>query len=315
MFAQLRRDIREMWSELREYHELLAMMIRRDLMLRYRQTVMGVGWAVFMPVINTVVFTLIFKKVAKIETDVPLSGVRLLRVAAMEHVRTSLKTGINSLFNNTSLLTKVYFPREVFPFSTMLVCVVDFVVGLSVLGVLMLYYWIPLSPTALFLPVLIAVQLMFTAGLCMFLAPANLYYRDVKYIAGRARHRLDVCDAGDLPDPSGHWSARRDSATESARPDHRRLPGHPPSRRTPERRSHSPARPRCRSCCLRSVGSSFTAPNIPSRRTPDVASSLASPSSTCGSDSRRTERHRALRDLIPSLIKRAVRGRARVEAG
>ena len=64
----------------------------------------------------------------------------------------------------------------------MLVCVVDFVVGLSVLAVLMLYYWIPLSATALFLPVLIAVQLMFTAGLCMFLAPANLYYRDVKYL-------------------------------------------------------------------------------------------------------------------------------------
>jgi lipopolysaccharide transport system permease protein len=76
----------------------------------------------------------------------------------------------------------VYFPREVFPFSTMLVCVVDFVVGLSILGALMLYYWIPVSPTALFLPVLVAVQLMFTAGLAMFLAPANLYYRDVKYI-------------------------------------------------------------------------------------------------------------------------------------
>ena len=182
MFAQLRRDIREMWGELREYHELLAMMMRRDLMLRYRQTVMGVAWAVFMPVINTVVFTLIFRKVAKIETDVPYPVFSYCGLLPWNMFAMSLKTGVNSLFNNRSLMTKVYFPREVFPFSTMLVGVVDFAVGLSVLGVLMIYYWIPLSPTALFLPVLVAVQVMFTAGLCMFLAPANLYYRDVKYI-------------------------------------------------------------------------------------------------------------------------------------
>ena len=76
----------------------------------------------------------------------------------------------------------MYFPREVFPFSTMLVGVVDFAVGLSIVALLMLYYQIPLSASVLFLPVLVAVQLMFTAGLCLFLAPANLYYRDVKYV-------------------------------------------------------------------------------------------------------------------------------------
>ena len=65
MFAQLRQDIREMWTELREHHELLVMMSRRDLMLRYRQTVMGFAWAIFMPVINTIVFTLIFRRVAE----------------------------------------------------------------------------------------------------------------------------------------------------------------------------------------------------------------------------------------------------------
>jgi ABC-type polysaccharide/polyol phosphate export permease len=182
MFAEIRRDIREIWTELRDYNELLVMMTRRDLMLRYRQTVMGFAWAVFMPVINTIVFTLIFRKVAKIETDVPYPVFSYCGLLPWNMFATSLKAGVNSLFGNRNLLTKVYFPREVFPFSTMLVGVVDFAVGLSVLAVLMIYYWIPLSSTALFLPVLVAVQVMFTAGLCMFLAPVNLYYRDVKYI-------------------------------------------------------------------------------------------------------------------------------------
>ena len=182
MFARLRQDTREMFTELRDYRELLFMMTRRDLLLRYRHTVMGFGWAVFMPVINTIVFTVIFRKVAKIETDVPYPVFSYCGLLPWNMFTTSLKAGINSLFGNRGLLTKVYFPREVFPFSTMLVGVVDFVVGLSILGLLMLYYRIPLSASALFLPILIAVQLMFTAGLCMFLAPANLYYRDVKYI-------------------------------------------------------------------------------------------------------------------------------------
>jgi lipopolysaccharide transport system permease protein len=182
MFARLRRDIREMFAELRDYRDLLVLMTRRNLVLRYRQTVMGVGWALFMPVINTIVFTLIFRRVAKIQTDVPYPVFAYCGLLPWNLFATSLKAAVSTLVTNKNLLTKVYFPREVFPFSTMLVCVVDFVVGLSLLGLLMLYYQIPLSATALFLPILIAVQLLFTAGLSMLLAPANLYYRDVKYI-------------------------------------------------------------------------------------------------------------------------------------
>jgi len=182
MFARLHRDLGEMFAELRDYRELLFMMAKRDLLLRYRRTVMGVGWAVMMPVLNTIVFTLIFRKVAKIETDVPYPVFSYCGLLPWNLFATSLKTGVNTLVANKSLLTKVYFPREVFPFSTMFVSVVDFLVGLSILALLMIYYWIPLSATALFLPILIAVQLMFTVGLSMLLAPANLYYRDVKYI-------------------------------------------------------------------------------------------------------------------------------------
>lgn len=182
MFARLRRDVREMLTEMRDYRDLLVLMTHRNLILQYRRAVMGFAWAIFMPVINTVVFTVIFRRVAKIETDVPYPVFSYCGLLPWNLFATSLKNSTNTLVANKNLLNKVYFPREVFPFSTVLVSVVDFCVGLSLLGLMMLYYRIPLTATALFLPVLIVVQLTLTAGLAMILAPANLYYRDVKYI-------------------------------------------------------------------------------------------------------------------------------------
>lgn len=171
-----------MFKELRDYRDLLVLMTQRTFILQYRRALMGAGWAVFMPVLNTIVFTLIFTRVARIETSVPYPLFAYCGLLPWNIFAVSLKTSVSGLVTNKALLTKVYFPREVFPFSTMLVGVVDFCVGLSILAALMIYYGIPLSSTALLLPVLLAVQVMFTAGLCMFLAPANLYYRDVKYI-------------------------------------------------------------------------------------------------------------------------------------
>jgi ABC-type polysaccharide/polyol phosphate export permease len=182
MFARLRRDLREMFTELRDYRDLLLLMTKRTYLLQYRRAVMGAGWAIFMPVINTVVFTMIFTRVARIETPVPYPLFAYCGLLPWNMFATSLKLSVNTLVANKALLTKVYFPREVFPFAHMLVSLVDFAIGLTLLAAMMLYYQIPVTPTAAFLPVLIAVQLMLTAGLALLLAPANLYYRDVKYI-------------------------------------------------------------------------------------------------------------------------------------
>lgn len=182
MFARLRRDLREMFTELRDYRDLLLLMTQRTYILQYRRAVMGMGWAIFMPVINTVVFTLIFTRVARIDTGVPYPLFAYCGLLPWNIFSVSLKNSVSGLVTNKALLTKVYFPREIFPFSTMLVSAVDFAVGLSIVAAMMIYYQVPLSVTALFLPVIFAVQLMFTGGLAMLLAPANLYYRDVKYI-------------------------------------------------------------------------------------------------------------------------------------
>jgi lipopolysaccharide transport system permease protein len=183
MFRRLGRDVREMFTELRDFRDLLVLMTQRTYILQYRRAVMGMAWAVFMPVLNTVVFTMIFKRVAKIDTgSIPYPLFAYCGLLPWNIFAVSLKKSVMDLVANKALLTKVYFPREIFPFSTMLVSMIDFAVGLSIVAGMMLYYHIPPSTTALFVPVLMAVQLMFTAGVAMLLAPANLYYRDVKYI-------------------------------------------------------------------------------------------------------------------------------------
>jgi ABC-type polysaccharide/polyol phosphate export permease len=182
MFERLRRDVRDMFIELRDYHDLLLLMTHRTFVLKYRRAVMGAAWAVFMPIVNTIVFTVIFTRVARIETTVPYPLFAYCGLLPWNIFATSLKNSVNSLIANKTLLAKVYFPREVFPFSTLLVSAIDFVVGLGIVAAMMIHYRIAPTAAVLFLPVILTVQLMFTAGLAMLLAPANLYYRDVRYI-------------------------------------------------------------------------------------------------------------------------------------
>src|SRR4249920_3607783 len=104
--SALTRDIREMASELIEYRELLTEMTKRDLILRYKQTIMGFGWAVFMPLVNTAVFSVIFTRVAPIETPVPYPVFAFCGLWVWNFFATSLKFSVNSLTSNANLVTK-----------------------------------------------------------------------------------------------------------------------------------------------------------------------------------------------------------------
>jgi len=172
----------EMILEQVEYRELLYQMTLRDLLLRYKQTVMGFGWAIFMPLVNTAIFSVIFTRVARIETPVPYPLFAFCGFLFWNFFASSLRFSVLSLTSNSNLVTKVYFPREIFPFSAVLVCLVDLAVGSILLAGLMFYYGIAISPALFFLPVVLAVLLAFTAGLALLLAMSNLYYRDIKYL-------------------------------------------------------------------------------------------------------------------------------------
>jgi ABC-type polysaccharide/polyol phosphate export permease len=129
-----------------------------------------------------VVFTVVFNRVARIETDFPYPVFAYAGLLPWNLFSSSLKAAIGSLVSNKGLVSKVYCPRELFPLSGILVAGVDFLVGWTVLALLMIYYSIAPSWTILFFPVILLVQVMFTTGLGFLLAIGNLYFRDVKYI-------------------------------------------------------------------------------------------------------------------------------------
>jgi lipopolysaccharide transport system permease protein len=174
-------DWREMLQEQRDFRELLVQMVKRDLILRYKQTVMGFGWAIFMPLINTVVFSVIFTKVADLKIEhYPLFA--YCGLWAWNFFAASLRFSVVSLTGNPSLVGKVYFPREIFPFTAILVCLVDAAVGAIPLVGLMIYFHVAPTSAIVLLPVVLIVQVAFTAATGLLLALANLYYRDVKYL-------------------------------------------------------------------------------------------------------------------------------------
>jgi len=174
--------IREMLGEQVQYRGLLVEMTKRDLLLRYKQTAMGFAWAIFMPLLNTVVFSVIFMRVAPIPTPVPYPVFAYCGLFTWNFFASSLKFAVASLTSNTNLVTKVYFPREIFPFSAVIVSLVDFAVAAVVLVGLMIYYQVGVTATIFLLPIVIVVHVAFTAGVALVLAMGNLFYRDVKYL-------------------------------------------------------------------------------------------------------------------------------------
>jgi lipopolysaccharide transport system permease protein len=179
---RLARDAREVIDEQIEFRELLYQMTSRDLLLRYKQTAMGFAWALMVPLLNTVMFSVVFMRVAPIGTRVPYPLFAYCGLLVWNFTASALRFAVTSLTANTTLVTKVYFPREIFPFSAVAVSFVDFGVAATVLIALLAYYRIAPGPAVVLLPLIILVHAAFTAALALVLAMANLFYRDVKYL-------------------------------------------------------------------------------------------------------------------------------------
>lgn len=180
--SALAGDLKEIVREQYDFRELLYQMTRRDLLLRYKQSIMGFGWAVFMPLVNTAVFSVIFTRVAPLDVDIPYPLFAYSGLLAWNFTASSLRFAVSSLTSNASLVTKVFFPREIFPISAVLVSLVDFLVGASVLIALMVYYHVAPTTALIALPWVLAVHVIFTAAISLLLAMGNLFYRDVKYL-------------------------------------------------------------------------------------------------------------------------------------
>jgi lipopolysaccharide transport system permease protein len=181
-FSRLRADLIDMVREQSEFRELLRAVVRRDLRLRYRNAVMGFGWAVFMPLSQMLIFTLVFTRVAPLDTGMPYPIYAYAGLLSWNLFASALRGAVISLTSNPNLVTKVYFPREVLPFSAVLAALFDFAVASVVLVLLMIHYDIGVGWSLLLLPVVVLVQVVFTAGLALLVAMAQLFYADVKYV-------------------------------------------------------------------------------------------------------------------------------------
>lgn len=179
--------------ELFERRQLLLSLTWRDVRVRYKQSLLGIAWAVLLPLSLMLIFTFVFTRAIDatkvMKVDMPYALYAYLGLVPWTFFSMSLTGCVNSLVANRNLVTKVYFPREVFPLSCVAGSFVDFCIAMFVVVGLALYFHITgawtfaLHPTLLFLPVVIGVQIMLTVGLGMLLAMANLFYRDVRQIA------------------------------------------------------------------------------------------------------------------------------------
>ncbi len=180
------------FSELPRLWALLPVLTWRDLRVRYKQSLLGIGWAVLLPVAMMLLFTFVFTRAIDgalvLDLHVPYSLYAFAGIVPWTFFSTSLNNCVNSLVANRALVTKVYFPREVFPLSCIASALVDFAIALLVLAGLVVYFhlrgdWTFVPTRALlFFPVILVVQTMFIAGLGMLLAMANLFYRDVRQV-------------------------------------------------------------------------------------------------------------------------------------
>jgi lipopolysaccharide transport system permease protein len=180
--SRLRADLADMVREQSEFFELLRALVRRDLTLRYRNAVIGFGWAVFMPLIQMLIFTLVFTRVVLLDTGIAYPLYAYAGLLTWNLFASAVRAAASSLTSNPNLVTKVYFPREVLPFSAVLVSLFDFAVASVLLVALMIHYDISVGWSLLFLPLVVLVQIAFTAGVALLVAMAHLFYVDVKYV-------------------------------------------------------------------------------------------------------------------------------------
>jgi ABC-type polysaccharide/polyol phosphate export permease len=174
--------IREVARELLGSRELIRTLAEREIRARYKQAILGFGWAVVTPLALMTVFTLVFQRVARFDTgEAPYPLVAYLGVLTWTFFSVSVSQGGLSLVQNVNLLNKVYCPREVFPIASVTVAAIDTVVALPTLGLLFLVMGFVPRATSFWVPVLLLVQVAFTLGVTFVVSAIVVYLRDVRH--------------------------------------------------------------------------------------------------------------------------------------
>jgi lipopolysaccharide transport system permease protein len=177
------RSEQQYWKDLWRYRELFYFLAWRDILVRYKQTAIGMAWALIRPFLTMVVFTVVFGNLAKLPSEgVPYPILVFAGMLPWQFFSTALSECSNSLISNANLISKVYFPRLIVPTSAVIVSFVDFMVsGMILLGLMAWYNYVP-TWRIMTLPLFVSIAFAASMGVGLWLAALNVEYRDFRYI-------------------------------------------------------------------------------------------------------------------------------------
>ena len=172
------------WRDLWRYRELFYFLAWRDILVRYKQTVIGIAWAVIRPLLTTVVFTVVFSKVARLPAPgaVPYALLVMAAMLPWQFFSTALSESSNSLVSNANLISKVYFPRLIVPAGSVITSFVDFLITLGLMGAMMVWYGFLPDWRLFLLPAFTALAFAASFGAGLWLCALNVKYRDFRFV-------------------------------------------------------------------------------------------------------------------------------------
>lgn len=170
---------RDLWR----YRELFYFLSWRDILVRYKQTVIGVAWSVIRPVLTMIVFTIIFGKIAKLPSaDAPYPILVFTALLPWQFFSNALQESSNSLISNANMISKIYFPRIIMPISSMIVALVDFAISFILMAIIMAFYRFAPSWKIVFMPLFLLLAIIVSTGAGLLISALNVKYRDFRYI-------------------------------------------------------------------------------------------------------------------------------------
>jgi lipopolysaccharide transport system permease protein len=178
------RTERNYWKDLWRYRELFQVLAWRDVSVRYKQTVIGIAWAVLRPLLTMIVFTIVFGRIAKLPSieGVPYSLLVFAGMLPWTFFSSALSDAANSLVANSNLISKVYFPRLIVPTATIVVTLVDFLISFSILVAMMIWYQFVPTWRICLLPVFVLLAFLASLGPSLWITSLNVKYRDFRYV-------------------------------------------------------------------------------------------------------------------------------------
>lgn len=166
-----------------DYRELLLNLANREITQRYKQSILGYAWVILNPLFQLLVISFVFSKILRITgLQVPYIIFLMVGLLPWNLFANSLNSSVNSLVANSSLITKIYFPREILVYGTILAKIVDFLFSCIVLIIFFIIFKIHLTVMILWVPLIFLIQFILTAGISLIVAAFNLFYRDIQYL-------------------------------------------------------------------------------------------------------------------------------------